>query len=80
MLLWATRIKKPDAIILSEGLGGADTNDDLRGAHQPAFGYSADCIALDKIRGVLFWRKWPSSLKSLILKCTEAYLIKSRTQ
>ena len=38
MLLWATRIKKPDVIILSEGLGGADTND-LRGAHQPAFGY-----------------------------------------
>ena len=38
MLLWATRIKKPDVIILSTGLGGADTND-LWGAHQPAFGY-----------------------------------------
>lgn len=57
MLLWATRIKKPDVIILSEGLGGADTNDDLRGAHQPAFGYSADCTVLDKIQGVIFLEK-----------------------
>lgn len=54
MLLWATRNKRLDVIILSEGLVDADTQDDLRGAHQPAFGYFF-------LWSVLLWIKFSGS-------------------
>lgn len=77
MLLWATRKKKSlDVIILSKGLVGADPYYDLRGVHQPAFGYF---FLFDALLWMTCWGsyvkggKWPSSLKSLtILKRTQA--------